>query len=220
MQLSDTIALFVNIGGGGGKGRRGRAPAYPNEWSEGGRALSWYLRGSDWKNGNSALARRLLFGDEGALPGDSADEGGAPYVYADDETPTAPPPLTTVLFVRSGNGGDFVCMGRCSVSGDDVVVGDDNGNDDGRRLIQLRLELADFDRLSLGGGGAANGAGADGSAGIGAGAVADVMTDGGIDANGVEAKQPPPSSVGVKGGQIGELGADCGTVAYQEEIAR
>ena len=140
----DTVALFVNMGGGGGKGRRGRAPAYPNEWSEGGRALSWYLRGTEWKNGNSDLARRLLFGDKGALPGDSAEDvrGGATYAhkYADDETPTAPPPLTTVLFVRSGNGGDFVCMGRCSVSEDDVVGGDDGANNDGRRLVQLRFE--------------------------------------------------------------------------------
>ena len=82
-----------------------------------------------------------MYGSEGALPVDShSGEEAAAAVEA-----VSPP--TTVLFVRQGSG-DFVCMGRCAVSCDDEGAGGgSDGDNDGRRLVKLMLELADFERL-------------------------------------------------------------------------
>ena len=120
MEFKDAIILFVNMPNRPGK----RQPrSYPNEFLEQGQILTWFLRESDWKQGASDLAKKLL---------------------ADTLTEALQP---VILFVRTGKG-HFICCGRCRVAiagtGQNKPTKDDTSTWD---LIKLYLMLQDWSKL-------------------------------------------------------------------------
>ena len=124
VEFADGVALFVNMPDKTYK--RG----YPNEWLDDGQFMTWYLRSSEWNNGASTLAQKLL-------------------QACDDVGGQAPP--VPVLFVRMAKG-VFLCCGRCRAvpSGthepeDETAQGVNKVGDWG--LIQLQLELLDREKL-------------------------------------------------------------------------
>ena len=113
--FQDGIVLFVNAP----NPNQSRRSPYPNEWLDGGRVLTWYLRDKDWGGGKSKTAQLLGFGG-----------------------PTGSKKPSAVLFVRSANG-EFVCCGRCYASV--PVLGGLRGK---KNLIKLHIQLADWDVLN------------------------------------------------------------------------
>lgn len=120
VEFKDAVILFVNMPNRPGKGQ---PRSYPNEFLEQGQILTWFLRESDWKQGASDLAKKLL---------------------ADTVTGVLQP---VVLFVRTGKG-HFICCGRCRVAtartGQNSLSNDDTSSWD---LIQLYLMLQDWSKL-------------------------------------------------------------------------
>ena len=122
ISFQDGLALFVNMPDHTRSSRR-RMP-YPNEWLEGGKFLTWYIRKNDWNEGNSEVAK-LLSGSNNAA--DSTAD-----------------PSPVVLFTRIGTR-DFVCCGCCtaSVADDD----DDDSTKSNKKLVKLNLRLNDWETI-------------------------------------------------------------------------
>ena len=114
VEFDDGVILFVNMP----SRARGQPRSYPNEWLNDGRVLTWFLRKSDWQQGQSNLARKLA-----------------------GTTTTS----IVALFVRLGTTGAFLCCGRCRVDVDDTS---NSNNDalvpDDWSLVELRLTLLDW----------------------------------------------------------------------------
>ena len=85
VEFQDGVVLFVNMPARA----RGESRSYPNEWIDGGRALTWFLRERDWQQGQSDLARKLTCTTS-----------------------------VIALFVRLGSSGSFLCCGRCRLADD------------------------------------------------------------------------------------------------------
>lgn len=115
--FKDGIVLFVNMPSPG----QSRRSPYPNEWLNGGKTLTWYLREKEWQCGESETAKLLGFGSSNGT----------------DEAPA-------VLFVRSASG-EFICCGKCSAfapDGDLEALGTK-----GKKLILLHIELKQWNML-------------------------------------------------------------------------
>ena len=120
ISFQDGLALFVNMPDHTRSSRR-RMP-YPNEWLEGGKFLTWYIRKNDWNEGNSEVAK-LLSGSNNAA--DSTAD-----------------PSPVVLFTRIGTR-DFVCCGCCTAS----VADDDDSTKSNKKLVKLNLRLNDWETI-------------------------------------------------------------------------
>jgi hypothetical protein len=102
---------------------------YPNEWLDDGKYMTWYLRKSDWNDGTSYLAHKLIQSNQ-----------------EESESPSVP-----VLFVRMAKG-IFLCCGRCRAIVDKTEVPQDETMEDVHKtgdwgLVQVRLQLLDREKL-------------------------------------------------------------------------
>jgi prolyl-tRNA editing enzyme YbaK/EbsC (Cys-tRNA(Pro) deacylase) len=123
VEFADGVALFVNMPDKSYK--RG----YPNEWLDDGKYMTWYLRKSDWNDGTSYLAQKLIQSNR-----------------EESESPSVP-----VLFVRMAKG-IFLCCGRCRAIVDKTEVPQDEKMEDVHKtgdwgLVQVRLQLLDREKL-------------------------------------------------------------------------
>lgn len=124
--FKDGIALFVNMPDPSGPYRR---MPYPNEWLEGGRMLTWYIRQKDWDDGRSTTARLLL------------GRGGT---CNDNDDSAAEIPSSVVLFTRVGNG-EFVCCGNCKASVHEADDTNTNVGSSNKKLAKLNLHLQNWE---------------------------------------------------------------------------
>ena len=123
VEFRDGVAMFVNMPNNAGQGRHG---AYPNEWVNNGKSITWFMRDHEWNGGTSELAKKLL---GNGTNGDRID------------------PLA-MLFVRMGKG-EFLSCGRCIVSpvSSTDMNGDQLGGSKDWGQVQLNLELLAFKKL-------------------------------------------------------------------------
>ena len=100
--------------------------------------MTWFLRGNDWRDGRSGLAQKLVF----PVQSDGEDETLS-------ETNTQDANAVLMLFVRIGNSGNFLCCGRCRAQRPEMSSATKKSNGDASdwELVQLNLELLDYDAL-------------------------------------------------------------------------
>jgi prolyl-tRNA editing enzyme YbaK/EbsC (Cys-tRNA(Pro) deacylase) len=143
VEFEDGAALFVNMPDKSYK--RG----YPNEWLEGGKIMTWYLKESDWNGGTSVLAQKLT----GMAQKDLAGKASAVISNesADEMSTLGRAPSVAILFVRMAKG-EFLCCGRCHAFAPrsheaelETLGGVEKVGDWG--LVQLQLELFDWEKL-------------------------------------------------------------------------
>ena len=119
VEFEDGVALFVNMPEKSSS-NSGQPRSYPNEWLEGGKILTWFIRDYEWKGGTTSLAKKLK--DQSSF---------------------------VVLFVRVTRKNYFLCCGRCRVeepeSTTDIVSKEDQDN---WYLKQINLHLLDWNKLS------------------------------------------------------------------------
>lgn len=125
VEFRDGVALFVNMPST--PGGRFQPRSYPNQWLNGGRILTWFLRENEWQHGTSVLAKKLV---------------------------SSPNNVIVTVFVRLGSTGAFLCCGRCRVQ-DPLNAGQINGDSpygpsivpDNWTLVKLHLVLLDWNKL-------------------------------------------------------------------------
>jgi prolyl-tRNA editing enzyme YbaK/EbsC (Cys-tRNA(Pro) deacylase) len=124
VEFDDGVALFVNMPD---KPVKNQPRSYPNEWLDGGRCLSWFLRSGEWRDGKTELAQKLL--------------------SSDPERPGKDRGALALLFIRIGKG-NFISCGRCSVQTPETA---DEGQSEFKNwgLVQLNLKLLDYEALTL-----------------------------------------------------------------------
>ena len=124
VEFRDYVALFVNMPISDEKSFRRRS-TYRNDWIDGGRFLTWFIRENEWKGGSTNLASKMT-----RKKNDSNDP-------------------TCVLFVRVGKG-NFICCGRCCInppSIDDKSLEFHGTTKKNGSLVELQLELLDWPKL-------------------------------------------------------------------------
>jgi prolyl-tRNA editing enzyme YbaK/EbsC (Cys-tRNA(Pro) deacylase) len=143
VEFEDGAALFVNMPDKSYK--RG----YPNEWLEGGKIMTWYLRENDWNGGTSPLAQKLSGMAQKDLAGKASEV--ISNESADEMSTVGRASSVVILFVRMAKG-VFLCCGRCRAialqfqeAELETFGGVNKVGDWG--LVQLQLELLDWEKL-------------------------------------------------------------------------
>jgi prolyl-tRNA editing enzyme YbaK/EbsC (Cys-tRNA(Pro) deacylase) len=119
VEFQDGVALFVDMSESNVEGL-GRPQSCPNKWLNHGHGLTWFLKSNEWREGMTDLAKKLI---------SSTRDAAIPFV---------------LLFVRMDDG-HFLFCGRCRATIPEAA----EKNSDRGRLVQLNLELLDYDALTF-----------------------------------------------------------------------
>lgn len=136
VEFENGVALFVSMPGRpGDPSPRG----YPNVWLDEGKSMSWFLRDSEWNQGTSSIAEKLLGAGGKVVSNNNNDEAKQQHAY---------------LFVRMGRG-VFLCCGRCRVAQPnsgacmEATSSMEQNSSESWGLVELHLELLDWDLLQV-----------------------------------------------------------------------